>query len=107
MSTPPRNLPRFLPTLTEVVHPSSLSRPSVAAAPDIDETVQAVLKQVHVVLERRLSEEINVLLQTLMAEQRQTLSARLHEELEIVVRQAVSEFMHKQVDLHKHEVIKN
>lgn len=101
MSTTPRNLPRFLPTLTEVVDPSSLSRPSVVTAPNLDEIVQTVQKQVAVVLERRLSEEIDVVVHTLMTEQLQTLSERLHEELETVVRQVVFEFMRTRADLHQ------
>lgn len=103
MSTTPRNLPRFLPTLTEVVDPSSLHRHSVATAPELDEIVQTVQKQVAVVLERRLSEEIDVLVHTLMTEQLQTMSARLHEELETVVRQVVSEFIRTRADMHQHK----
>lgn len=105
MSTTPRNLPRFLPTLTEVVDPSSLHRHAVAAAPapELDEIVQTVQKQVAVVLERRMAEEIDVLIHTLMTEQLQTMSARLHEELETVVRQVVSEFMRTRADLHQHK----
>jgi len=107
MSTTPRNLPRFLPTLTEVVDPSSLHRHAVApvtvTAPELDEIVQTVQKQVAVVLERRMAEEIDVLVHTLMTEQLQTMSARLHEELETVVRQVVSEFMRTRADLHQHK----
>jgi hypothetical protein len=103
MSTTPRNLPRFLPTLTEVVDPTSLHRPSVAPAPELDEIVQTVQKQVAVVLERRMAEEIDVLVHTLMTEQLQTMRARLHEELETVVLQVVSEFMRTRADLHQHK----
>lgn len=105
MSTTPRNLPRFLPTLTEVVDPSSLQRHAVVTVPEpeLDEIVQAVQKQVAVVLERRMAEEIDVLVHTLMTEQLQTMSARLHEELETVVRQVVSEFMRTRADLHQHK----
>ena len=105
MSTAPRNLPRFLPTLTEVVDPSCLHRHAVATVtvPELDEIVQTVQKQVAVVLERRMAEEIDVLVHTLMTEQLQTMSARLHEELETVVRQVVSEFMRTRADLHQHK----
>jgi hypothetical protein len=103
MSTTPRNLPRFLPTLTEVVDPTSLHRHSVAPAPELDEIVQTVQKQVAVVLERRMAEEIDVLVHTLVTEQLQTMRARLHEELETVVRQVVSEFMRTRADLHQHK----
>lgn len=101
MSTAPRNLPRFLPTLTEVVHPSGVVRTPVPATPDLEETVWFVMQRVDMVIERRLSEEIDAMLRTVVTEQMQTLRLRLREELEGVVRQAVSEAMASRADLHK------
>jgi hypothetical protein len=91
MTSTPRNLPRFLPTLTEVVHPSTLPPKSVPATPDLEETVWFVMQRVDLVIEKRLREEADALLRTVVAEQLQTLGARLREELEIVVREAISE----------------
>lgn len=101
MSTPPRNLPRFLPTLTEVVHPSALVRPVVPAMPDLEETVLSVMRRVDTVMERRLREEADAMLRNVVTEQLQRLGASLRQELEIVVRQAVSESMTSQSNLHK------
>lgn len=101
MSTTPRNPPRFLPTLTEVVHPSGLLKASVPATPDLEEIVQSVMQRVDPVLERRLSEEVDAMVRALVMEQLETLSSRLHEELEIVVRQTVSEAMTFLANQHK------
>lgn len=101
MSTPPRNLPRFLPTLTEVVQPSVLAGASAPPTPDHEEIVQSVMQRVDLVLERRLSEEVDAMVRTLVAEQLTTLRTGLYEELEVVVRQAVSNAMPSRVDLHK------
>jgi len=101
MSTTPRNLPRFLPTLTEVVHPSGLLKASVTATPDLEEIVLSVMQQVERVLERRLSEEADAMMRTLVTEQLETLRSGLRQELEIVVRQAVSEAMTPLANQHK------
>ena len=93
MNTPPRNLPRFMPTLTEVVHLPPLPRTVVLATPDLEKTVGLVMQQVNLVLDRRLREEADSLLRTVVAEQMQTLSVRLRQEMEDVVRQAVSEVL--------------
>jgi sensor domain CHASE-containing protein len=101
MSTTPRNLPRFLPTLTEVVHLSDLTGTAVAATPDLEETVWFVMQRVDLVIERRLREESDAMLRAVVTEKLQTLSARLRTELETVVRQAVSEAMTSQLNQHK------
>lgn len=97
----PRNLPRFLPTLTEVVHPASAPRTNVAPTPDLEDTVWFVMQRVDMVIERRLREELDAMLRTVVTEQLQTLGARLRQELEGVVREAVSEALKTQIDLHK------
>lgn len=100
MSTTPRNLPRFLPTLTEIVRPSSLDRTAVPATPDLEETVWFVMQRVDMLIERRLREEADVMLRTVVTEQIQTLSASLRQELEGVVRQAVSEALSAREETH-------
>lgn len=101
MSTPPRNLPRFLPTLTEVVHPDELVRMAVPVLPGLEETVLSVMQRMEPVIERRLREEADAMLRNMLAEQLQRLSASLRQELEILVRQAVSEVMTSQSSQHK------
>ncbi|MCZ8256439.1 MAG: hypothetical protein O9327_12340 [Polaromonas sp.] len=109
MSRPPMP-PRFVPTLTEVIRPMpapttppaapvSASETPVTAAPlppapprapsaDIQEQmVQSVLQRVDLVLERRLREVVG----QLILEHTQNLTPRLREEIEVVVRQSVSQ----------------
>ena len=98
MSTTARNLPRFLPTLTEVVQPPGLARTSAAVMPDFEDVVQSVMQRVNLTIERRLLEETDALVRTLVTEQLQTLSPGLRQELERVVRQAVSDAMRSWTD---------
>lgn len=101
MSTPPRNLPRFLPMLTEVVHPADLARRSVSPLPEQEEIVQSVMQRVSLLLEQRLCAEAESMARKLVIEQLQSLREQLRQELELVVRQAVSEAMTLRSDFHK------
>ena len=94
MSTSPKKLPRFLPTLTEVVDPSSLNMTSApAAAPDFEDLVRSVLERVDAALERRLLEETELLVRLQLAQQLPSLRASLHQEVDSLVRQSVAETM--------------
>jgi hypothetical protein len=85
--------PRFVPTLTEVVQPGSMA----AAVPDApgpssftqleDQMVHRVMQRVDLVLERRLREAVGQLILT----HTQALGPRLREEIELVVRESVSQ----------------
>ena len=97
MSESPRNLPRFLPTLTEVVQPPERAHVPVPATPDLEETVWFVMQRVDMVMERRLREETESMLRSVVNEQVQALSARLRQELEVVVRQAVADALAQRV----------
>ena len=101
MNTTPRNLPRFLPTLTEIVHPSDLVRTPAPATPDPEEMVQSVMQRMESMIQRRLADDADAMVRTLVTEQLQILRAGLLQELEGVVRQAVSEAMTSQADLRK------
>jgi hypothetical protein len=101
MNSHSRNLPRFLPTLTEVVEPPPVIRTHVAATPDIEDTVWFVMQRVDLVIERRVAEELNAMLRTVVAEHVQTLAASIRQELEVVVREAVTEAMVLQANQHK------
>lgn len=70
MSTSPRNPPRFLPTLTEVVQSPALSLPTTGMTPDFEDVVESVMQRLDGVIEQRL-----------------------HDELQLVVRQAVADAM--------------
>ncbi len=93
MSTPPRNLPRFLPTLTEIVHPRGLVISTVPATQDLEEVAKSVMQQVDLVIERHLREETNAILRILVTEQLKTLNDRLRNDIGLVVRQAVLDAM--------------
>ncbi len=91
MSTPIRSAPRFLPTLTEVVHPSGAPETPVPATPEFEELVQTVMHQVEAKLERRLYEEAQTIARRLLDDELESLRGRLRQELELLVRQSVAE----------------
>lgn len=83
-----RTPPRFVPTLTEVVH--SGPAPLTAATPEPlsqELLAERVLQRVDVVLERRLREALGAVI----LEQTNALVPLLRQRLEAVVRQAVAE----------------
>ena len=85
--------PRFVPTLTEVVQPGlspDLSFDAAKSASFIqleDQMVHRVMQRVDLVLERRLREAVGKLILT----HTQALVPRLREEIELVVRESVSQ----------------
>lgn len=83
MST--RTPPRFVPTLTEVVHtaPSPLT-PGPTVSPE--QLAQRVLQRVDLALDRRVREAIA----TVVLEQTQALAPLLRERLDAVVREVVA-----------------
>lgn len=103
MESPPKTPPRFVPTLTEVVHVENLKAVQVAGpaldAADVPATltsathgieefvVHRVMQRVDLVLDQHLREAIALVIQ----EQTRSLLPRLREEIESVVRHAVYE----------------
>ena len=108
----PRTPPRFVPTLTEVVAPEAMLAapevsPAVQSGPGVqvpqatraqhltaesldaleEQILHRVLQRIDLSLERRLREAVA----TLVLQHTQNLVPRLREEIEFVVRQAVSE----------------
>ena len=95
--------PRFVPTLTDVVHPVDHSNPvhqvnhsdqplnatgfQQSAVQLEDQIVQRVMQRVDLVLERRLREAVA----QVILSHTQTLGPRLREEIELVVRESVSQ----------------
>lgn len=84
--------PRFVPTLTEIVQPVPLQTPAVAnpdtsMAPSAEVMMQRIMQRVDLVLERRLRETVG----QLILEHTQILAPRLREEIELVVRESVSQ----------------
>lgn len=78
--------PRFVPTLTEVVHsgPAPLTAQS---GPSPEQLAQRVLQRVDLVLDRRVREEIA----TVILEQTSAIVPLLRERLETVVREVVAD----------------
>jgi hypothetical protein len=91
MSPSTRHPPRFLPTLTEVVHAPSLGTLPARAAPETEDIVRAVLQTVEPMMDRRLAEEADAMVRALVNEQMTVVSACLRQEMAILVRQVVSE----------------
>ena len=101
--------PRFVPTLTEVVHPASMSALADVIAPDAamasnsgvslqqleDQVLHRVMQRVDLVLERRLREAVSQLILT----HTQALGPRLREEIELVVRESVSQAIAQELPL--------
>ena len=101
--------PRVVPTLTEVVHPPSLSGLPDATAPNVafssnpdaslhqleDQVLHRVMQRVDLVLERRLREAVSQLILT----HTQALGPRLREEIELVVRESVSQAIAQELPL--------
>ena len=81
-----RTPPRFVPTLTEVVKGGEAAAPA-ARGPTEEQLVLRVMQRVDLTLERRLREAIA----STVLEQTRALGPILREEIEIVVRQAVSQ----------------
>ena len=97
--------PRFVPTLTDVVHPSDhfnrnnntnnnpinqpLPHNNIQQNPVQleDQIVHRVMQRVDLVLERRLREAVA----QVILSQTQSLGSRLREEIELVVRESVSQ----------------
>lgn len=93
-SPPPRLPPRFVPVLTEVVDavpaaPVSEAVPLAPAAAEAleDQLLHRVMQRVDVVLERNLQDAVA----SMVLQHTHALVPRLREEIEFVVRQAVSE----------------
>jgi hypothetical protein len=98
MSTPPRNLPRFLPTLTEVVrHPAATPDVREPLQEDPEQMIHRVLQRVDLSLEPLLREAIG----PLVTEQVVAMATRLRPEVEAVVRQAVTDALALEFDTYK------
>ena len=96
MTSPTRQLPRFIPTLTEVVDPASLNSTARQSKPDVEILIDQVLSQVQPIFERRLQEEFERLVRAQVARQWSELSAKLQLEMDMFVRQAVLDALDKQ-----------
>jgi hypothetical protein len=79
--------PRFVPTLTEVVHTGPAPLAHTPPALSQDQIAQRVLQRVDLALDRRVREAID----TVVLEQTNALAPLLRERLEAVVREVVAQ----------------
>ena len=89
MATTPRNPPRFVPTLTEIVK-SSRAAGGATELPAVlseEQLVHRIMQRVELTLEKRLREAIA----TTVLQQTQMLGPLLREEIELVVRESVEQ----------------
>lgn len=92
-----RSVPRFLPTLTEIVHPpaGAAPMPSAALAPvDAD----AILESVRNEVERVLQTHLEATVANAMLDQVAAIVARIREEIEPMVRRAVADAVAAELD---------
>ncbi len=100
MIAPNKNLPRFIPTLTEVVDPASLTGTAFVARPDVEAVIALVRQQIQPIFERRLQDEFDRLVRATVTRQWADISARLQDEMDMFVRQAVIDAVGS-TDFHK------
>lgn len=91
MTTAGGNLPRFLPTLTEVVQAAPGASAPVTPASQLDLLVGEVMQRVRALVEDRLTEELDTVLGDQLEQKLQNLHLRLWSEIETDVRAAVVE----------------
>lgn len=97
MPASPRNLPRFLPTLTEVVQPPVVMQAPAEPSFPNEELIERVMRRLDVSLESRLREALD----TRILEQLKAMEPRLRQEIGFVVRQAVAEAVAAELDTPK------
>jgi hypothetical protein len=91
MNTSPRNLPRFLPTLTEVVQPSDLMAATRTATITLDVPSQVTTQRTLSGPESQITPETSALVSAMVEKEMQIFRANLQRDLETMVRHAVQE----------------
>jgi len=97
-------MPRFIPTLTEVVDPAKLKYGSDRPEPDVMALVEEVQRQVRPTFERRMQQEYERLVRSLVAEPWGDISRRLQSEMDDFVRQSVLDYLDQRQPLTKEDV---
>jgi hypothetical protein len=91
MNTSPRNLPRFLPTLTEVVQPTDLVAATRTATPTLDVPSQITTQRTLLGPESQIAPETSALVSAMVEKELQIFRANLQRDLETMVKHAVQE----------------
>ncbi|MEO8856368.1 MAG: hypothetical protein ABI343_05195 [Burkholderiaceae bacterium] len=118
MAAAPRNVPRFLPTLTEVVQrvphaPSAAPpiapltvasdrQPSLPPGPHFTLDPQPIVQSVNAQLDVEMEELFREALKSAMAAEIDAIAARLRQEIEPLLRQAVAEMVANEIALRRH-----
>ena len=89
MNTPTRQLPRFIPTLTEVVDPNSLNSTARQTKPAMEALIERVQQQIQPIFERRLQDEFERMVRAQVARQWSDISTKIQAEMDMLIRQAV------------------
>ncbi len=95
MPAAPKNLPRFLPTLTEVVHIPVATPVAGEAAISADDIIDRVMLR----LDGPLQGALQAVLGTLVVEKMRELEPRIRDEVDRVVRLAVEDAIAQEFDL--------
>jgi hypothetical protein len=86
-------VPRFVPTLTEVVDPADLNRMAPAPEPKVEELIELVRSRVQPQLERRVEQVLYRLVGELIAQKWSAISSDLSKEVTDLIAQAVRDAM--------------
>ncbi len=89
MNTTARHPPRFVPTLTEVIEPSTGNQPVACPGADVDALMATIWQQVQPMVALKLQQASEQWLRATLAQQLQELTVRLQTDMEPLVRQAV------------------
>ena len=89
-----RTPPRYVPTLTEVVRPTSAQAPVAGLPITQEQLVRRVMQQVDMTLERKLREAVAAT----VLEHTRAIAPLLREEIEAVVRETVTQAFAHELD---------
>jgi len=91
-----RSVPRFLPTLTEVVQPSHSAPVVGATVPVIDP--QLIARRVRLEVDQALQSHLEAIVANAMRDQVAMIVTRIREQIEPMVRQAVADAVAAELD---------
>ena len=104
MAVTSRSVPRFLPTLTEVIHAPVLS-PKAPANEDLAPTnavQEAIAQSVRGQVEAEMGELLRDAVAAAMLEQVDAIAARLRQEIEPILRQSVADMVAHEIAARRH-----
>ena len=104
MALVPRSIPRFLPTLTEVVQARpivSRAPPGQSVVPELDDQI-SIVQSVHAQVDAELGELLRDAVAAAMLEQVDAIAQRLRDEIEPILRQAVADMVAHEIAARRH-----